>query len=784
MSDIEKIMETMDYGKAPEDPSAANAWLAAHPRLQHYINGAFKGDKSEGLAVQNPANGEALTVAPVASEALVDEAVKAARKAQPKWAALSGHQRAKYLYAISRLLQKRSRLFAVLESMDNGKPIRESRDADVPLVIRHFYHHAGWAEILDEELPGHTALGVCGQIIPWNFPLLMLAWKIAPALAAGNTIVLKPAEFTPITAALFAEICVEAGLPAGVVNIVFGAGETGAAISGHPDIDKVAFTGSSEVGKIIRWQTAGSGKKLSLELGGKSPFIVFEDADLDSAVEGVVDAIWFNQGQVCCAGSRLLVQEAVAEQFIAKLKARAEKLVVGDPLDKSVDVGAIVDQSQLETIQALVAQGQAEGAELWQSSCAMPNTGCFYPPSILSEVTSASTVVQQEIFGPVLTVQTFRTHAEAIQLANNTRYGLSASIWSETLSVALDAAARVKAGIIWVNGTNMFDAAAGFGGYGESGFGREGGIEGMMEYLADPAPTVKPAKAQTVDFSPLPTGSNGADAMDRTAKFYIGGKQARPDGAATYTAYSAKGKPISQAGLGSRKDVRNAVVAAVKAAGWSGSSPHLRAQILYYLAENLEARRDEFAERLALMTGSKGTEEVDLAIQRISFYAGYADKYDGKVHSTLTRHVTLAMNEPLGVMGIICPDEAPLLSMVSLLAPALAMGNRVVMLASQKHPLMAGDFMQVLETSDVPAGVVNLITGDHGAMAPTLADHDDVNALWNFGAASADLDARSAGNLKITWNSNADWANPASAQGKNYLRHATQVKNIWVPYGE
>ncbi|MCF6272900.1 MAG: aldehyde dehydrogenase family protein [Rhodobacteraceae bacterium] len=784
MSDIENIMKIMDYGKAPEDPSAAKAWLTAHPRLEHFINGGFKGDKSEGLNINNPANGAALCVAPVASAELVDEAVKAARKAQPKWAGLSGHQRAKYLYAIARLLQKRARLFAVLESMDNGKPIRESRDADIPLVIRHFYHHAGWAEILAEELPNHAPLGVCGQIIPWNFPLLMLSWKIAPALAAGNTVVLKPAEFTPITAALFAEICVEAGLPAGVVNIVFGAGETGAAISGHPDVDKVAFTGSSEVGKIIRRQTAGSGKKLSLELGGKSPFIVFDDADLDSAVEGVVDAIWFNQGQVCCAGSRLLVQEAVAERFIAKLKARADKLVVGDPLDKSVDIGAIVDASQLETIQALVAQGQTEGAELWQSSCQLPNQGCFYPPSILSEVTSASTVVQQEIFGPVLTVQTFRTHAEAITLANNTRYGLSASIWSETLSVALDAAARVKAGIIWINGTNMFDAAAGFGGYGESGFGREGGMEGMLEYLADPAPKVKPAKPQAVDFSPLPARANGADAMDRTAKFYIGGKQARPDGAASYTAHDAKGEPISQAGLGSRKDVRNAVAAAVKATGWSASNAHLRAQILYYLAENLEVRRDEFAARLDLMTGGKGAEEVDLSIRRIAFYAGYADKYDGKVHSTLTRHVTLAMNEPLGVMGVVCPDEAPLLAMVSLLAPALAMGNRVVMLASQSAPLMAGDFMQVLETSDIPAGVVNLLTGDHAAMAPTLAAHDDVNALWNFGTDNAELDAASAGNLKIMWSAAADWYNPASAQGRRYLRHATQVKNIWVPYGE
>ncbi len=783
MSTIEEIMKTMDYGKAPEDQSAANAWLAAHPRLQHFINGAFTGDKSDGLAVNNPATGAALTVAPVATAALVDAAVKAARTAQPEWAALSGHQRAKYLYAIARLLQKRSRLFAVLESMDNGKPIRESRDADIPLVIRHFYHHAGWAEILAEELPNHAPLGVCGQIIPWNFPLLMLAWKIAPALAAGNTVVLKPAEFTPVTAALFAEICVEAGLPAGVVNIVFGAGETGAAISGHAGIDKVAFTGSSEVGKIIRRQTAGSGKKLSLELGGKSPFIVFDDADLDSAVEGVVDAIWFNQGQVCCAGSRLLVQEAVTEKFIAKLKARAQKLVVGDPLDKSVDIGAIVDASQLKTIQTLVAKGQAEGAELWQPDSPLPNQGCFYPPSILSGVTSASTVVQQEIFGPVLTVQSFRTQAEAVQMANNSRYGLSASIWSENLSVALDAAARVKAGIVWVNGTNMFDAAAGFGGYGESGFGREGGMEGMLEYLADPAPKVEPKKPQAVDFSPLPAGANEAGGMDRTAKFYIGGKQARPDGAASYTAYSANGKPISQAGLGSRKDVRNAVAAAVKAAGWSASSPHLRAQILYYLAENLEARRGEFADRLSLMTGENGADEVDLSVQRLAFYAGYADKYDGKVHSTLSRHVTLAMNEPLGVMGIICPDGAPLLSMVSLLAPALAMGNRVVMLASQPCPLMAADFMQVLETSDIPAGVVNLLTGDHAAMAPTLAAHDDVNALWNFGPASAGLDAAAAGNLKITWGANTDWFG-RFGQGKRYLQHATQVKNIWVPYGE
>ncbi len=406
--------------------------------------------------------------------------MKAARAAFPKWSALSGYQRSKYLYAIARLIQKHSRLFAVLESMDNGKPIRESRDVDIPLVARHFYHHAGWAQHLEREFPDHVPYGVCGQIIPWNFPLLMLAWKIAPALAAGNTVVLKPAEFTSLTALLFAEICDKAKLPPGVVNIVTGEGDTGAAIVNHPDIDKIAFTGSTEVGKIIRKATAGSGKGLSLELGGKSPYIVFDDADLDSAIEGLVDAIWFNQGQVCCAGSRLLVQESIEERFLEKLKKRMSTLRVGDPLDKAVDIGALVAPVQVARVRDLVKKGVEEGGQLYEPDIDLPpGGGCFLKPALITDVSPANTVASEEIFGPVLVEMSFRTPEEAVALANNTRYGLAATLWSENINLALDIAPKLKAGVVWINGTNNFDAAVGFGGYKESGFGREGGKEGM-----------------------------------------------------------------------------------------------------------------------------------------------------------------------------------------------------------------------------------------------------------------------------------------------------------------
>jgi aldehyde dehydrogenase (NAD+) len=795
MVHVKDVLQSMDYGPAPEGNEHVLAWLEGHKDgFGHFIDGKFADSLAgKSFEVTNPADGKLLARVAHGTAEDVDRAVAAATRAFKGWSKLSGHKRAKYLYAIARHIQKRDRFLAVLESMDNGKPIRETRDIDIPLVSRHFYHHAGWAELVETEFPGYRPVGVCGQIIPWNFPLLMLAWKIAPALAAGNTVVLKPAEQTPLTALAFAEICREAGLPAGVVNIVTGEGDTGAALVAHEGVAKIAFTGSTDVGRIIRASTAGSGKKLSLELGGKSPFIVFDDADLDSAVEGLVDAIWFNQGEVCCAGSRLLVQEGVAEKLYAKVRARMETLRVGAPLDKSTDIGAVVSTEQLERITSLVEKGRQEGAEVFQpSSIKIPGTGTFFAPTLMTGVEPASTVAVVEIFGPVLVAMTFRTPDEAVALANNTRFGLAASVWSENINRSLEVAARLKAGVIWINATNLFDAAAGFGGYRESGFGREGGREGLYEYLSIDGAKAKGREAGKIALTaaPSPTAQIIAvDAVDRTAKLYIGGKQARPDSGYSYAVVNPSGKQVGLAGLGNRKDIRNAVEAAAKAESWGAVTAHNRAQILYYIGENLSARAEELETRLRAMTGASkrdAAEEVAASIRRTFFYAGFADKYDGAVHSTKSRHVTLAMNEPFGVMGVLCPDNAPLLGFVSLVMPALAVGNRVVAVPSSRYPLAATDCYQLLDTSDVPDGVMSIVTGNASELAKTLADHDEIAALWNFSASveAGMVDKASSGNLKPVWNGRPrNWLS-AEAQGREFLRHATQVKNIWVPYGE
>jgi aldehyde dehydrogenase (NAD+) len=801
MPRVKDILQTMEYGPAPEADDHVVAWLDRHADgFTHYIDGAYSAARDgASFAVTDPARSVRLATVAQGGADDIDAAVAAARRAFPRWSALSGHARARYLYAIARHVQKRERFLAVLESMDNGKPIRETRDIDIPLVARHFYHHAGWAELIESEFPAFGPIGVCGQIIPWNFPLLMLAWKIAPALAAGNTVVLKPAEFTPLSALAFAEICREVGLPAGVVNIVLGDGATGAALVAHPGVDKIAFTGSTEVGRHIREATAGSGKRLSLELGGKSPFIVFDDADLDGAVEGVVDAIWFNQGEVCCAGSRLLIQEGVAERFYAKLKRRMETLRIGDPLDKSTDIGAIVAPVQLARIEELVEQGRREGGRVWTVSAPLPAVGCFYRPTLITEVDPASTVAQVEIFGPVAVAMTFRTPDEAIALANNTPYGLAASIWSENINLTLDVAAKVKAGVVWINSTNLFDAGAGFGGYKESGFGREGGREGIFEYLvADWERAAAPA-AEVAPFalSAAPAaGTVGHPAtlppIDRTAKLYIGGKQTRPDSGYSATVFDVAGAPFGQVALGNRKDIRNAVEAAAKATSWSSVTAHNRAQVLYYVAENLSAREAEFSRRLAALTAQSlesAAREVAAAIARTFWYAAWADKFDGAVHATKSRHVTLAIPEPWGVMGIVCPDEAPLLAFVSLVLPALAVGNRVVAIPSQAYALAVLDLYQVLDTSDVPPGVLNIVSGEREVLATVLAQHDEVAAIWYAGSApgSAAVERACAGNMKASWVNHGrgrDWFSAHAGQGREYLRHATQVKNIWVPYGE
>ncbi len=778
---IKEIFDRMDYGPAPEGNAEAKAWLAKHKgNFGHFIDGAFA-KPGAGFATKNPATNDTLASVTQGTAKDVDSAVAAARRAQPKWARLPGHARAKYLYALARLIQKHSRLLAVLETMDNGKPIRESRDIDVPLVARHFYYHAGLAQLMDSELPGHAPHGVCGAVIPWNFPLLMLAWKVAPALAAGNTIVLKPAEYTPLTALLFAEITREAGLPKGVLNIVTGDGETGAALVAHSGVDKIAFTGSTPVGRAIRRATAGTGKALTLELGGKSPYIVFDDADIDSAIEGLVDAIWFNQGQVCCAGSRLLVQEGIADRFHEKLKRRMDGLRIGDPLDKCIDVGAVVDPVQLATITDMV---NGSDGVIYHANTPLPTGGCYYPPTLITGLGTASRLMQEEIFGPVLVSMTFRTPTEAVDLANNTRFGLAASIWTENVNLALDIAPKVKAGVVWVNATNLFDAAAGFGGVRESGFGREGGWEGLLAYLK-PTTTAKPLKPITA--TPEPS-SFDAPTLDRTAKLFIGGKQARPDGGYSRAVFSPKGKLLGHVGLGNRKDIRNAVEAAHAAKGWGKATGHNRAQILYYIAENLSARADEFATRLRDLTGKDGRTEVEVSIARLFTYAAWSDKYDGQAKSVPIRGIALALNEPVGVIGALCPDEAPLLGLISVMAPAIAMGNTCVLVPSNPFPLAATDLYQVLETSDLPAGVVNIVTGSHAELAKPMAGHMDMDALWSFSSTdlSALIEAESAANLKRTWVNNArtrDWMG-VMGEGREFLRHATAIKTVWVPYGE
>ncbi|MET3926905.1 aldehyde dehydrogenase family protein [Devosia sp. 2618] len=790
MNKIAQIFQSLDYGPAPEGPEQANAWLDSHGRtFGHFIDGKWTAP-GKTFSTDNPASGESLAQITEGTAEDVDAAVKAARAAFKPWSALSGYERGKYLYAIARAVQKHARLFAVLETMDNGKPIRESRDVDIPLVARHFYHHAGWAQHLSREFPDAVPYGVCGQIIPWNFPLLMLSWKIAPALAAGNTVILKPAEFTSLTALLFAEICERVGLPKGVVNIVTGQGETGEAIVAHPGIDKIAFTGSTEVGKAIRAATAGTGKGLSLELGGKSPYIVFEDADIDSAIEGLVDAIWFNQGQVCCAGSRLLVQESIEERFIAKLKTRMASLRVGDPLDKSIDIGALVAPVQVERIRDLMKRGAAEGAVIYEADGPVPAKGCFLKPALVTNVSPANTLVAEEIFGPVLVAMSFRTPEEAVQLANNTKYGLAATIWSENINLALDIAPKIKAGVVWINGTNNFDAAVGFGGYKESGFGREGGREGMSAYLK-PAweKDLKPASVRPHGEPVEPRGrANPLDThIDQTAKMYIGGKQARPDSAYERPVLGPKGQLIGEVGEGNRKDIRNAVEAARAALGWSTTAAHSRAQILYFLAENLDYRRDEFAARIKAQTGEDGSDEVAQSVERLFAFAGWADKYDGAVHNPPMRAVAAAMIEPLGVMGIVAPTSLPLLGSIALIAPALAMGNTVVLVPSSQSPLSLTDLYQVIETSDVPNGVINIVTGDSVTLAKTLAEHDGVDGLWFAGSAEAStmVEKASVSNLKQTWTTRglAYDLSDRRFEDDYLLGKATQVKNVWIPYG-
>lgn len=785
MNNIIKNFKNIKYGPAPEDDKDVLKWiknLSSPNRI--YINGKWTLSKSsKTLQAINPSTNSKLFKLVVSSKKDVDSAVIAANKAYPKWSKLSSYKRSQYLYALARLIQKHARFLSVLESIDNGKPIRETRDIDIPLVARHFYYHAGWAAKSKDSV---KSLGVVGQIIPWNFPLLMLAWKIAPAIACGNTVVLKPAEYTSLTAIFFAELCMKAKLPNGVINIVTGDGSTGQHITNHPLVKKIAFTGSTEVGKKIIASTSNTNKKLTMELGGKSPFIVFEDADLDSAVEGVVDAIWFNQGQVCCAGSRLLIQESIEKKFIKKLKQRMEKLRVGNPLDKSIDIGAIVAPVQLKKIDNLVKKGVKEGAKLWQPSWSCPKEGLFYPPSLFTNVMPASYIAQIEIFGPVLTSLTFRTPSEAVAIANNTPYGLAASIWSENINLALDVAPKVKAGVIWINSTNLFDAACGFGGFKESGFGREGGSEGIRAYTKINLPVVRGSKKTNNKIKiSLPM-------IDRTPKLYIGGKQKRPDGGYSFPLNAVNNSFICDIAQANRKDVRDSVEIAAKSFAKQLSNFN-RSQILFYLAENLQQREKTFVDLLVALCGSSpvnASKEFSQSCERLFYYAAMADKFEGNVHNPPMRGLTLAMKEPLGVMTSILSDDSPLLNLVTVMGSVFSTGNTNIIVPGQKTSLIATELYQVLDTSDVPGGYVNILTAKENELNKTLSQHENIEGIWYFGADSAqrsEIVKNTTSNIKRYWcpeEKHLDWTNSSEEFLNEFLYQSTQVKNIWIPYGE
>ncbi len=787
MNKIIKNFKDIKYGSAPEDDREVMKWIKNLPKPNHnFINGEWSKSKTKKtLRSINPANNKKLFDLSVSSKADVDKAVKAAKKALPSWSKTKPFERSKYLYALARLIQKHSRFLSVLESIDNGKPIRETRDIDIPLAARHFYYHAGWTK--NSAMSDQKPVGVVGQIIPWNFPLLMLSWKISPAIACGNTVVLKPAEFTSLTALFFAELCQRANIPKGVINIVTGDGSAGRHLVNHPLIDKIAFTGSTEVGKEIISATASSSKKLTMELGGKSPFVVFEDADLDSAVEGVVDAIWFNQGQVCCAGSRLLVQESIEKKFLTKLKKRMEKLRVGNPLDKSIDIGAIVAPVQLKKIDQLVKQGKKDGAHLWQPSWSCPTDGLFYPPTLFTNVTPASLIAQVEIFGPVLTSLTFRTPDEAVSLANNTPYGLAASIWTENINLALDIAPKIKAGVIWINSTNLFDASCGFGGYKESGFGREGGSEGIRSYTLNALPTKRIQKYK------IQKQIKKSLSIDRTPKLYIGGKQKRPDGGYSFPAYASNGKDfICDVARSNRKDVRNCVEIASKTVEKQLTNFN-RSQILYYFAENLEQRQSNIVDLLVSLRGvssSLAKHVFSLSCERIFYYASMADKFEGQVHNPPMRGLTMAVKENLGVLAIILSDNDPLLSLVTCMGACFATGNAQILVPSQKTSLIATELYQVLDTSDVPGGYINILTAKDNELNATLSKHENIDGIWYFGSSQSsqtDIIKSSTSNLKRFWcpkEKNIDWSNTSRAFLDEFLYQSTQVKNIWIPYGE
>ncbi|KAK7492979.1 hypothetical protein BaRGS_00015709 [Batillaria attramentaria] len=828
-SSVRSIFETLSYGPVPDADNVAKAWLDDHCRqFGHFINGSwYKPEAGSQSQTQNPSTGEVLASVLEASEDDVNKAVTAAKEAFTSWSSLTPHVRARYLYSVARHVQKHQQLVSVMETLDSGRVMRESRDIEVPLVVRSVYHYAGWADVRDAEFKGFKPYGVVAVLPSFTRPLVSLTQRLCAALATGNTVVVCPSPTTPLSALLLVDICREAGLPAGVVNVVTDGRERDGMrrLVAHAHVDKVAFAGTTQVGRMLRQLVAGTGKSMSLELSGKSAMIVFENSDLDSVVEGVVDNIWSNQCQVNTAGSRLLVHEPVAERLARKLRQRLETVKVGDSLDKLSDIGALTCDWMPNVIEQFVDEARQEGAQIYQAAAGQSNRGWFYPPTLVVGAQAASRIVTEDFLGPVVALIPFRTAKEAIALANNSAYAMAASVWTESVTLAFEVGSLLQAGTVWINCHNVSDAAAGVGGGRLSGSGRTGGKRGVLEYMQLSSAT--PVKPNTVNVNmqtfgssvaprpsaPIPGAGDEKPAGEKNLSPYYDdtpitppstptprGEQPdfprngkRPDGQYSRPVQNAKGQVMGHVAEASRKDVRNAVEAAQKAvASWSKRAGHNRAQILFYLAENLQLRREELSAQLEALTGQaegQGLQEVDLAIGRLFYWGAYCDKYGGTVQEVPFSGSVSEVNEAVGVIGIACPEACPLLGFVSLFAAAISRGNAVIAVPSEKYPLPALDLYQIFDTSDLPGGVVNILTGNSDHLTRFLCEHEDVQAVWYFGSAEGSkfVEYASAENMKRTWvnyGQERDFTDPVQGQGEEFLFHSTQPKTLWVPMGE
>lgn len=810
------LIHNLAYSPAPESPEAAWAWLDGGNRtFGDFINGDFTEPGKTLFNAVNPATGAVLGHFTQSGPDEVNAAYEAAERAQKKWASLSPHRRARYLYALERMLMRHRRLFEVLEAMNKGKPFMREAKGDVTLSARHLGHHAALANNFRHLFPGREAGGVIGAIIAWNFPLMLLIWKFAGAIAAGNTIVIKPGDTTPVTAMLFAELCQKIKLPPGVVNIVTGDRETGKLMVAHPIPWKISFTGSTPAGQHIQQALAESPMKFTAELGGKSPVIVFPDTDLDSVVEATIRSILMNSGEVCCACSRLIVHQSVAPRLIEMLKRRFARIRVGDQLDKNTDMGPQNSKAQLDKILSMIELARENGATVWQPDCELPEEGYYTKPTILTNIGTDNPVAKEEVFGPVLAVFEFRTTVEAIELARRTEYGLAVSIFTNDIAKAHYVARQMKAGTVWINCVEQFDGASGFGGSRMSGFGREGGYEGIFDVTVDASgpmtgyvcePTTEPLTGIDVvesdlreEPTPPPIHLHLVEVedpddvpLDATHRFLVNGELVRPDGEMCFAVRSPTGEYLGDVGDANRKDLRNAVIAAHKAKdSWADKGGDMRRKILMFMAERLRLNRIRLASEIVRQTGCTPREafaEVDLAIERLFTWASWAVTYGGTVQTVAQTNMScIATNGSIGVAGVRAPDESPLLGIVDLIGPLLAMGNSVVLI-SGKHALTAMTLVEIFGVKDVPPGVLNILTARNpDKLAISLAKHRAVNVIWCFGASdSAVLQVRTqaACNMKQVWAGPPtllDWMR--TGDPREALRHATEVTNTWTTFG-